>query len=179
MADVDPYNQPIPKAFLTDPEIRAWFEYDNRWKHDIWVRTGGGDDSVSNITIQEKYAWELTPQKEDKLSEVRFPDPVREVPLIIPQTPPQEVDRFNAVSTSIDYTACDFDFVNAKSKSEITLPLYPKDNSVVIIRNGDGTLIKLNGNGRLINSESTGKIYRKGTALTLQYFIDDDEWFAR
>lgn len=46
MANVDPYVIKIPQAFLSDPEVARWFEYDNRWKHDMWIRSGGGSDAV-------------------------------------------------------------------------------------------------------------------------------------
>ena len=45
--DVDPFLHPIPKALREDPETRAFFEYLNRWNHDMWVRSGGGTDAVS------------------------------------------------------------------------------------------------------------------------------------
>lgn len=86
---------------------------------------------------------------------------------------------FVPVSTSISYVASDFEFVNAKNAAEITLPTSPNSYSAIIVRNGDGSRITLNGNGKMINGESTGKIYRKGTSIVLQYFLDDDEWFVR
>jgi hypothetical protein len=86
---------------------------------------------------------------------------------------------FRAVTKSEDYTANNLDFVNAKLGATISLPQYPEENAVVIIRNGDGSTIKLNGNGKTINGSTTGKLYRKGTAIVWQYFIDSDEWLAR
>lgn len=118
----------------------------------LWVRTGGSTDTVTNITVQEQFAWNLS-------SEIQ--------------------KKYNAVSTSTDYTAVPFDFVNATSASTITLPQYPEGNDVVIIRNGDGTQISIAGNGKNINGESAGSIARKGTALVIHYFIDEDEWFVR
>lgn len=168
MADVDPFIIPIPRQFLADEETREFFEYFVRWAHDMWVRTGGGTDSIEAATIEEKYPWPLAPPAEDRFS----------VPSYSFNVSPA-VDRFNPVSTTENYTAVDYDFINAKSTSEITLPEYPRDGGVVIVRNGDGTKITIKGNGRSINGETTGIIYRKGTALTLQYFIDDNEWFAR
>lgn len=45
----DPYVQPIPQWVYqqNDDELRAWYEYDNRWKHDIWAQLGGGDDILN------------------------------------------------------------------------------------------------------------------------------------
>lgn len=85
---------------------------------------------------------------------------------------------FTAVTKRIDYTAQPFDFVNAKSGAVITFPRYPDSDSVIIIRNGDGSNIKLKGNGRNINGSTTGHIRNKTTAIQFYYFIDDDEWVA-
>lgn len=52
---VDPFLLPIPKKLLRDPELRPFFEYFVRWAHDIWLRTGGGDDAISELQIGELY----------------------------------------------------------------------------------------------------------------------------
>lgn len=49
MAKVDPFVAPIPRKFLNDPELRPFFEYLNRFLHDLFIRTGGGDDSIESI----------------------------------------------------------------------------------------------------------------------------------
>lgn len=56
MAEVDPFIQPIPKQFQNDRELRAWTEYLHRFLHDIWIRTGGGDDEIENIQEEESSA---------------------------------------------------------------------------------------------------------------------------
>ena len=48
MADVDPFLHDIPSQFLEDRETRNFFEYLVRWAHDMWIRTGGGDDIVAD-----------------------------------------------------------------------------------------------------------------------------------
>jgi outer membrane murein-binding lipoprotein Lpp len=49
LAKVDPFVAPIPRKFLNDPELRPFFEYLNRFLHDLFIRTGGGDDSIESI----------------------------------------------------------------------------------------------------------------------------------
>ena len=49
MAQVDPFVHRIPSSFLRDPEARAYFEYLNQVIHDLWVRSGGGDDSLLEV----------------------------------------------------------------------------------------------------------------------------------
>lgn len=46
LARVDPFVAPIPRKFLNDPELRPFFEYLNRFLHDLFIRTGGGDDLI-------------------------------------------------------------------------------------------------------------------------------------
>jgi hypothetical protein len=46
---VDPFVIPIPPSLNKDPETRKYFEYLNRWAHDMWIRSGGGTDAVSVI----------------------------------------------------------------------------------------------------------------------------------
>lgn len=48
MASVDPYIQRIPKKFLEDPETREWAVYLNRFLHDMWVRSGAGNDFIAD-----------------------------------------------------------------------------------------------------------------------------------
>ncbi len=58
MAKVDPFVAQIPRKFLNDPELRPFFEYLNRFLHDLFIRTGGGDDLIE--ATQEATAGEDT-----------------------------------------------------------------------------------------------------------------------
>lgn len=55
MAQVDPFLLPIPRALRQDKETRVFMEYLVRWNHDMWQRTGGGDDAISEVQIGELY----------------------------------------------------------------------------------------------------------------------------
>jgi hypothetical protein len=52
MTTVDPFLQPMPEAFYSvfpaqdQGAIKARFEYEDRWRHDMWIRTGGGTDKI-------------------------------------------------------------------------------------------------------------------------------------
>jgi hypothetical protein len=50
--NVDPFVIPIPKALSKDLETRKYFEYLNRWAHDMWARSGGGTDTISIATSE-------------------------------------------------------------------------------------------------------------------------------
>lgn len=49
---VDPFVIPIPPSLNKEPETRKYFEYLNRWAHDMWVRSGGGTDTISIVTSE-------------------------------------------------------------------------------------------------------------------------------
>jgi hypothetical protein len=59
MVDVSPFVHPIPKAFLRDPETRAYFEYLNRFLLQLRSQSG---DSVTNITVIEAETEEILDQ---------------------------------------------------------------------------------------------------------------------
>lgn len=157
----------IPEQFLKDPVSREYFKQTNTILFQLYNRTGGVDDSISDADVAEKYPWPTSQLAEESDSSFSYP--------AIEQT----VKQIRTVTTSVDYTAVDGDFINAKSNAQITLTKYPDENSVIIVRNGDGSTIKLNGNGKNMNGESTGQLTRKSTSIEFHYFIDSDEWFAR
>ena len=48
MAKVDPFVIRWPKQWVTDPDIAPVIKYLNRFLHDLWIRTGGGDDLIES-----------------------------------------------------------------------------------------------------------------------------------
>lgn len=167
MADVDPRLQQIPKELQQDFNVRVYFEELERFLHDLWARTGGGTDIVESAAIEEKYPWP-TAQLASEAKEFQYP-------LILSNA--EQV--FNAVTVTGSYTAMPYDFINAKSNAQITFPAYPEENSVIIIRNGDGSKITLSGNGRNINGSAAGVLRRESTSIEFYYFIESNEWFAK
>ena len=49
MAKVDPFVVQWPRAWMADDEIRPVIEYLNRYLHDLFIRTGGGDDAIESL----------------------------------------------------------------------------------------------------------------------------------
>ena len=136
------------------------------WIESLTAASNSTSEAASDLALQEQYPWPTS----QLASETQ--------PFIYP-TLPNVTQSFNAVSVTNSYAALDYDFINAKNRAVITFPRYPDENSVIIVRNGDGSKITLSGNGKKINGSSTGVINRQGTAITFQYFIDSNEWFAR
>lgn len=176
---VDPFIHPIPKSLLNNPETRSYFEYLNRWAHDMWRRTGGSEDLIDAGGTRETYPWSEDFAEDSRDSFYSSLTANTEIDQEISYNFPIEPHQtFNAVSASLNYTAADWDWINAKRAATITFPEYPSDGAEIIIRVGDNTLISLNGNGRLINGSSTGVLRQKGTSIRFKYFIDESEWFA-
>jgi hypothetical protein len=46
MAQVDPFLVPVPKKLANDPELAPYFNYLNKFLHDLFLRTGGGEDII-------------------------------------------------------------------------------------------------------------------------------------
>ena len=169
MAQVDPFLLPIPKQLLKDAETRAYFEYMSRFLHDLWVRSGAGNDFIADQAIRENYPWGGEEEGEDS--------PLSGYSLF--GNNDEGVHPYRAVTVGSDYTASSYDFISATRGAAVSMPSNPEENSVVIIRNGDGSNIKLNGNGRKMNGSLSGNLRVKGTAIYFHYFIKDNEWFAR
>ena len=170
MAKVDPFLHPIPRELLKDAETRNFFEYFVRWAHDIWIRTGGGNDDVADQSLRESYPWLYDNSAYQEGSELYGLYAGNSV----------EIPQYRAVTVSTStYTAIPYDFINAKSNATIKFPAQPPENCVIIVRNGDGSSITLNGNEKTINGSKNGYLRRKGTTIPFYYFIDSDEWFAR
>lgn len=47
MAQVDPFIIPLPRKLSDDPETGPWFQYTQKFLHDLWLRTGAGDDAIA------------------------------------------------------------------------------------------------------------------------------------
>jgi hypothetical protein len=175
---VNPFLYPIPRALTQDRETRIFFEYFVRWAHDMWKRTGGGEDEITNAAVREAFPWDYSDEEQDNISELfSFDEAVEPSPQIVFHAIDQPVTR--AVTATSDYTALPFDFINAKFGSKITFTEYPSENDIITVRNGDGTKIMLDGNGKTINGSSTGQLTQEGSCIEFYYFIDSDEWVAR
>lgn len=51
MAKVDPFVIQWPAKWMADNEIRPVIEYLNRFLHDLFIRTGGGEDLIEDTNV--------------------------------------------------------------------------------------------------------------------------------
>ena len=86
---------------------------------------------------------------------------------------------FTDVEVSSNYTANDWEDIDATGAITIKFPASPSGNCEVIIGNGDGKRKIIDGNGRNIKRlslSSTLATARKGTRLHFRYKIDKNIW---
>jgi hypothetical protein len=141
----------------------------------LYRRAGGAIDVVDENTeeasdneTQIAYLSGLVGSLDSQIEDLKAETPTPNIPV-----------EFNTKTVTASYSAAPHDFINAKSGALITLPKYPPTNSVIIIRNGDGSTITINPNGKTLNGETSVISTDLGTALVLHYFIDSDEWLIR
>lgn len=162
---VDPFIQPIPEQFRRDRELRSYFEYLHRVIHDLRLRTGGGDDQVSNLGIRELYPY--SPREED--------DGVSSVSLFSRPLNPDILGKFEVVSTSTDYTTKGNEIIICTNTTDITITLNstPEDTEQVhVVRQNTGG-VTISGT---INGDSTLQIGQRYSSPHLVYTIDGGEW---
>ena len=179
--NVDPFLQPMPESFfLSFPErdrelIRARFRYEDRFLHDLWLRTGGGTDVIAGLDGNTSAGDTATSQVRGMVSDLQRKiaelDAQKQV-LLAPIT----TKDFNQISVIKEYTAVDYDFMDVTTSDAICLPLYPGAKAVIIAINGHSSSITIDGNGRLINGDSSVKSVQQNTMLTFYYLQITDRW---
>lgn len=166
MVVVDPFLIPIPREYLRSKAEREYHERLINTINQLRIRTGGAEDSVEDNSTRESYPWNLDVNEPQVTPSPAFFD----TSIVFRQ--------FNGVSTRTNYKAIPWDWVNATSGCLITFPQYPLDGDELIIRNGDGSNVRLNGNGNKINGSITGNIRQKTTSIRFKYFLSEKDWFA-
>jgi hypothetical protein len=156
----------IPKQFLKDPETRSFFEQTNVILFQLRNQAVADNEEIGNSSVAESYPWP-TSQLLEETKDFNYP------------TLEQPINKIRTVTVTSNYAALPNDFINAKNNAQITFPKYPDENSVIIVRNGDGSRIKLLGNGKKINGYFDGFIDDETDSIEFHYFIDTDEWFAK
>lgn len=147
MAQVDPFVINIPKKIVDDPELFPFFDYFVRWAHDMWVRTGAGDDDVGNQYIQELYPW---------------------------QQPNYQIFDIPITVTSSAHTTAGNEIVVATSNITVTLNSTPEDGEKVIVQRSttDGN-VTVSGT---INGDSSFVMLFNYDSYTFVYSISEAEW---
>lgn len=192
---VDPFLHPIPNFLTRDKETREFFEYWIRWSHDMWARTGGGDDAVAETQIGELYEPGIQTSNADELVDEllnadnfagfelleRIEELESDMELFAAQS--VDIDTISetvagaVVVTSSNYTTDGNEIVIATSNITATLNSAPADGERVSVKRATtaGT-VTIDGNGNNIDGSSTATLLYNYETITMIYSVDNDEW---
>ena len=187
-ANPPPGIRKIPKALFNDPETRAFFQHIIQILFQLWDRTGGGSDTVSETVIRESFAWMLEVQEEFVNADL-FDTQIAEENVFVDYSEPETT----VINYSVDplpfewmeatpigsYQASNGEWLKA-SHGPITFPLSPgADDRLRITKNTRS--VQFNGNGKKLRWR--GRTYDNGylpggtgSVLDLAFFVDSDEW---
>jgi hypothetical protein len=145
---VDPFLIPIPAKLLADRETRNYFEYMNRFLHDLWQRTGGGSDTVDDNQLSEVFGSEQLEIKKVGIIELASGD------------------------TTITTTSDELVVCNNTADGTVTLNTTPKDGEDCIVSRRSG---KITVNGA-INGDTSMNIAIRYSSMHFKYSIAAGEW---
>jgi len=178
MAKVDPFVIPIPKALHTDPEVRFYHEYLNKFLHDLWIRTGGGNDDIRDEGVKELYPWQaLTDEEPESVfgafgrlganAEDRAENPYGNTG--------QNTDKVEVIPVSGDYTTTGSQIVICTNTASITVTLNPSpdDGEEVHIKRQNTGTVTVSGD---IDGDSSKDIIFRYDSPHLVYTVEADEW---
>ena len=156
----------IPDKFLNDKESRDFFIYLQEVLFKLWLRTGGGEDTLSGIVIDVDGINSRLDAIEERLD------------LIEPRL---DYLEGSTVVTAIDHTTEGNQVVICTAAVTITLALEPLDRDEVSIKAINGDRIIINGNGETIDGEATVTIRANSknkikTGLTMRFSSDLSGW---
>lgn len=186
---VDPFIAPIPRKILNDPELRPFFEYFIRWAHDLWIRTGGGDDAVESTQNRDLY---------DSTSFAGFAATIDDIDQDISLIKPEE-NHDNSIcifelkenqessvlyppifsyfqSISGNLTTSGNQTLVCTSALTVTLNDKPEEGETVRVKATNGN-VTIDGNGKNIDGASTYTIVVNYECINCVYSVLDDEWF--
>lgn len=176
---VDPYQIRFPEQWvrpdgkLTEP-AKNWFKYDNRWKENIWRRTGGPTDLVDQINQTFNTNTDVVSTGAEVLEAKGQLDDLT----------PHQVDELTWTKRvlTVDATAGPRDIYEVRLGKTVFMERFPGINSELIAINGDGSLINVDGNGNDIKID--GKITdcvnwrTESKSIHFHWFEDGPYWVA-
>ena len=191
---VDPFLIPIPKKILEDKESRVYFEYLNRFLHDLWTRTGGGNDAVAESQIGELYEPGIETSNANELIEELEVDSelfskldndnlerIEELEVDIEMFASQAMDSSKSeadiVVVTSDYTTTGNQVVVVNSINPVLITANPSPDTgefFHVIRYGTGAVSVTS--TKLINGQQVKIILRRYTAPKHLFIAELNTW---
>lgn len=180
MVRVDPFLHPIPKELLKNPATRAFFEYLIRFLHDLWKRTGGGNDLIDqgdfgDLNSSASYQG-ASDQSNEVVNFLREQEP-SEITRHFQEhgAPILEPVRFNNLEsggTALTTTGPEIVLCFNTAAATVTLNAKPQDGESVKISRRDA-LVTVSGS---INGGTSIVILSKYDTAQLVYSAEAGEW---
>jgi hypothetical protein len=185
---VDPYTVQIPDD-LVDPKTgrltiagRNWFQYDNRWKHDLWQSLTSGTGGVTSQNDFSSVNTAIFEDLDDTGQISLSPAVIEAIDSAIPPLPiantstgegPDGRDYYyitaNHTTAASEYIVC-----NNTSAINITLNASPSDfERVTVLRRNASVSVS-----GTINGVSTFTMSAKYDTTSFIYLVDIGEWAA-
>ena len=163
MANVDPFVIKWPDKWLSDPQIEPVIRYLNRFLHDLWIRTGGGNDNIADEGIRELYPWN-TKDKSEPLN-VTFPSFTGQ-------------GAFEVIEVSgTTHTTRGNEIVICNNTAKLTVTLNPNPDHkerAIIVRNNTGAVDVTT--PVLINGQVLKSIIRRYTSIDHIFTSEAASW---
>ena len=183
LSNVDPFVIKWPDKWETDPDIGPVVHYLNRFLHDLWLRTGGGDDAIAETQNGELYETGV-----ESASITELANDLNDDTFTIDTESQDNEDSWQpaiekvwgkSVVTSETYLS-DYGIYMVGNGAKVYLPEYPDIDSEVIVINRDNKRITVNGNGndvKLANDVSDSVSWiTAGKSVHFYWFEDGPYW---
>ncbi|MBL4651270.1 MAG: hypothetical protein JKY53_00185 [Flavobacteriales bacterium] len=171
MASVDPFVIEWPEVWTEDPQIAPVIIYLNRFLHDLWIRSGGGDDAIAETQIGELYEPGIQTSNVDEIAEELE---IAQEMAFNPVIAPVELITIAAGVTAFTTTGNQIIICNNTAELTITLNLNPDDGEKITVIRRDAK-ISLVGT---LNGSTPTAIPSKNDILDVYHTIAGGEWSA-
>lgn len=156
----------LPDKIINDPEMRDYFIYQQEYLFKLWLRSGGGTDTVSEIVID--------------LDGINSRLDAIEVRLGLIEARLDYLEG-STVVTATNHTTEGNQVVICTAAVTVTLAASPLDRDEVSIKAINGDKIIINGNGETIDGEATVTIRANNknkikTGLTMRFSSELSGW---
>lgn len=169
----------LPVKLTEDDELRFYFTALQEDMYRLWLRSGGGTDQVSDITVNLDVINARLDAIELRLDAI-------DIAIFALQARVTYLEGLTVV-TAIDYTidggTTGHQTVVCTADVTIKLDPSPTDRDTAIIKVGQkNTKVVIDGNGKLIEEDTTMTLRRLNTsrqiAMDLEYSEELDRWFT-
>lgn len=151
----------LPEKLLQDDELRQFFSTMQEDMYRLWLRSGGGTDQVSDITID-------LDEVNDRLDAI-------EIRLNLVEARVSYLEG-TMVVTAVNVTVSGNTTIICTSALTVTLASAPLDKDLVKVKQTNGN-VTINGNGNNIDGDSSVIMRRNFTGLDLVFSSTADAWF--